>query len=636
MVKETGSVSVNTENIFPIIKKWLYSDKDIFLREIISNAVDATEKHKRLVSLGVTSGDKSEYRIDVRVSKKKKTIEVSDNGIGMTADEVKRYINEIAFSGASEFLEKYKDDKDDSGRIIGHFGLGFYSAFMVSDQVEIDTLSYQEGAQPVSWTSDGGTSYEMDEGTRARRGTTITMHISDDEKDLLDEYKIREIIMKYCSFMPYGIYLENVDEKKPKKDKEEQAEEKPLNNTSPLYVKNPGDCTEEEYKQFYKETFFDFNDPLFWIHLNMDYPFKLKGILYFPKLKNEFELNEGRIKLYYNQVYVADNIKEVIPEFLLLLKGVIDCPDLPLNVSRSFLQNDGYVQKISSNITRKVADKLKTLYNKERENYTKYWDDINPFVKYGCMREEKFYDRVKDIVIYKTISGNYLTQEEYLSQNKDKHDGLVYYVSDENQQAHYIKLFKDMGLDAIIMPNVIDNHFMQFLEMKNHDVRFKRIDAELASTLKGEEIAADDKDASSEYSVLNDLFKEATGNEKLKMKLENIKSENISAIILQSEESRRMKEMAKMYNGMNFPMQEEDETLVLNRKNKVIDNLIQMSKDNNKRELAVIMAAHVYDMAVLGNKQLDAERINKIIERSNIILGKITGSEGDSTDISKE
>lgn len=637
MAKETGNVSVNTENIFPIIKKWLYSDKDIFLREIISNSVDAIEKHKRLVSLGEAPNDNTEYRIDVKVSKKNKTIEVSDNGIGMTGDEVKRYINEIAFSGAKEFLEKYKDDKDDSGRIIGHFGLGFYSSFMVSDRVEIDTLSYQEGAQAVCWESDGGTTYEMDVGKRTVRGTTITMHISDDEKDMVDEFKIREIIHKYCSFMPYGIYFENIDEKKSEKDKEDETAEKPLNNTSPLYVKNPGDCTEEEYKEFYKEVFFDFNDPLFWIHLNMDYPFRLKGILYFPKLKHEFELNEGRIKLYYNQVYVADNIKEVIPEFLMLLKGVIDCPDLPLNVSRSFLQNDGYVQKISSNIIRKVADKLKSLYNKERDAYCKYWDDINPFVKYGCMQEEKFYDRVKDFLIYKTISGNYLTLDEYLSQNKDKHKDQVYYVSDENQQAHYIKMFKDMGLDAIVMANVIDTHFMQFLEMKNRDIKFKRVDADLASILKEGEVAADDKEATEEFNLLEKLFKEATGNEKLKIKLENIKSANVSAIILQSEESRRMKEMARMYGGLNFPIPEEDdETLVINRKNNVIRNLIKMANEDSKKELAGLMAAHIYDMAVLGNKQLDAERINKIIERSNIILGKVAGGEGDSADIGEK
>jgi molecular chaperone HtpG len=625
MVREKWNLSVNTENIFPIIKKWLYSDKDIFLREILSNAVDAIEKHRRLVSLGEAAGDGGEYRIDVKVSKKNKTIEVSDNGIGMTADEVKRYINEIAFSGAKEFLEKYKNDKDDSGRIIGHFGLGFYSSFMVSDKVEIDTLSYQEGAQPVKWASDGGTTYEMEEGTRKNRGTTVIMHISDADKDICEEYKVREIIQKYCSFMPYGIYLTNADDKK---SKEDQKEEKPLNNTRPLYMKNPGDCTEEEYKEFYKEVFFDFNDPLFWIHLNMDYPFNLNGILYFPKLKNEFELNEGRIKLYYNQVFVADNIKEVIPEFLLLLKGVIDCPDLPLNVSRSFLQNDGYVQKISSTITRRVADKLKSLYNKERDTYNKYWDDIHPFVKYGCMREEKFYDRVKDIVIFKTLSDKYLTLDEYLDQNKDKHKDIVYYVSDETQQAGYIKLFKDMGLDAIIMPHIIDNHFMQFLEMKNHNVKFKRVDAELASGLKGEEIAADDKEAASEYKCLEKLFKEATGNDKLKMKLENIKSDQMTAVILQSEESRRMKDFARLYSGMNIPIPEEDdETLVLNRNNKVIRNLVRMAEDESKKETALLIAAHVYDMAVLGNKQLDAERLNKIIERSNIILGKIAESE---------
>ena len=636
MARETGNVSINTENIFPIIKKWLYSDKDIFLREIISNSVDAIEKHKRLVSLGEAKSDGSEYRIDVKLSKKNKTVEVSDNGIGMTAEEVKRYINEIAFSGAQEFLEKYKNDKDDSNRIIGHFGLGFYSSFMVSDQVDIDTLSYQEGAKPVKWKSDGGMTYEMDDGTRTTRGTTVVMHISEDEKEIVDEFKIKDIIKKYCSFVSYGIYFENVDEKhKSKKDKENEKEDiKPLNNTNPLYLKNPGDCTDEEYKEFYRDVFFDFNEPLFWIHLNMDYPFKLKGILYFPKLKHEFELNEGRIKLYYNQVYVADNIKEVIPEFLMLLKGVIDCPDLPLNVSRSFLQNDGYVQKISSNITRKVADKLKSLYTKEKDAYSKYWDDINPFVKYGCMREEKFYDRVKDLVIYKTISGNYLTLNEYLDQNKDKHENQVYYVNDENRQAQYVKLFKDMEMDAIIMANVIDNHFMQFIEMKSPNVKFKRVDADLAETLKEGEILSDDKQATGEYEKLEKLFRKAVGNDALKIKLENLKTGNISAMIILSEESRRMKEMAKAFGGMNFPMgEEDDETLVINRKNNVISKIVKMLDDENNQDTAELMAAHIYDMAVLGNKQLDAQRINKIIERSNIILGKITGNEGEISDI---
>ena len=442
MIRESGNVSIQTENIFPIIKKWLYSEKDIFIRELVSNANDAISKFKKLAAIGEAEADKdTKYKITVTVDKDNKTIQIADNGIGMTDEEVKKYINQIAFSGAKDFIEKYKDKADDA-QIIGHFGLGFYSAFMVSEKVQIDTLSWQKDAEAVRWSSNTGIDFEMDVSDRSERGTTITLYMAEDSQEYLDAYKMREVLVKYFSFLPFELYLIDAADKK-EDDKKEEI--KPLNDTQPLWQKNPKDCTDEEYKDFYRKVFLDYNEPLFWIHLNMDYPFNLKGILYFPKLKHELDSIEGQIKLYYNQVYVADNIKEVIPEFLMLLKGTLDCPDLPLNVSRSFLQNDGYVNKISTHITKKVADKLTALFENERESFNKFWEDINPFVKYGCMREEKFYDRVKDIVLFKTTKGESVTLKDYLANNSEKHKDKVFYVSDEKQQAQYIRIFNDNG-----------------------------------------------------------------------------------------------------------------------------------------------------------------------------------------------
>ena len=682
MPEEKGNISINTENILPIIKKWLYSEKDIFVREIVSNSNDAVIKLKKLASIGEAEiGEGEKFYIRVIVNKDKKTIQVVDNGIGMTGDEVKKYINQIAFSGAVDFLEKYKDKTDEGSQIIGHFGLGFYSAFMVSEKVSIDTLSWQKGAEAVKWTSSGGTEFEMEESDRSERGTTVTMYLSDDALEFLDDYKIKETLEKYCFFMPVEIYLEDACKKKEDKkesgedkeakadtaekggevgtpekageseetkDKGENAEkgggaekseeaseaaEKPINDTHPLWLKNPRDCTDEEYKEFYKKVFHDFNDPLFWIHLNMDYPFNLKGILYFPKLKHEFETIEGQIKLYYNQVFVADNIKEVIPEFLMLLKGAIDCPDLPLNVSRSFLQNDGYVSKISSHITKKVADKLTSLFENERENYNKYWDDINPFVKYGCIREEKFYDRVKDIVIFKTTNGEYVTQKDYIEKygdktreknnDKDKEKDRIFYVTDENQQSQYIRIFKEYGIDAVILSTLIDNHFIQFLEMKENKIKFTRIDSDLSDSLKSE----DGADKKTELSKdLEKIFKEALENDKLKINIEALKKDSVPAMILLSEYSRRMQEMSRMYgmNGMNMNgMFPDEQTLVLNSNNPLIQSVVKMAGSEDKKEDVKLICRHVYDLAMMSHKQLSPDEMTKFIERSNMLLSKL-------------
>jgi len=622
MSRETGNISIHTENILPIIKKWLYSDKDIFVRELVSNSSDAISKLKKLVAIGEAevSGD-TKYYIKVVVNKDDKTIQVIDNGIGMTGEEVKKYINQIAFSGAQDFLEKYKDKADEGSQIIGHFGLGFYSAFMVADRVQIDTLSYRKDAEPVRWISSGGTEYEMSDSDRKERGTTVTLFMTEDSLEFLDEYKMREILLKYCSFMPFEIYLEDAA----KKDDSKKEEPKPLNDTHPLWLKNPKDCTEEEYKSFYKKVFRDYNDPLFWIHLNMDYPFNLKGILYFPKLKHEFETIEGQIKLFYNQVFVADNIKEIIPEFLLLLKGVLDCPDLPLNVSRSFLQNDGYVNKISGHITKKVADKLTSLFENERENYNKYWDDINPFVKYGCIREQKFFDRVKDIVIYKTINGDYVTLKDYLERNKEKHENKVFYVTDEKQQAQYIKMFKDQGLEAIILTSLIDTHFIQFLEMKEDGVRFSRIDADLSDSLK--ESSKKDDEASSK-EALEKLFKEALGDDKLKIQVESLKAASVPGVILLSEQSRRLQEMSRMFGGPEadnmFP---KEETLVLNRNNSLIKSILKLKDRQEKKDDVKLLCQHVYDLAMMSHKQLEPEAMTRFIERSNQILTRLVEAE---------
>lgn len=632
MNHENGTISISTEDIFPIIKKWLYSEKDIFIRELVSNASDAISKLKKLSTIGEAdiAGD-TKFNIKVVVDKSKNTIAIIDNGIGMTSDEVKKYINQIAFSGAKDFVEKYKDKTDDA-QIIGHFGLGFYSAFMVSEKVQIDTLSYQKDAEPVRWISSGGTEYEMEKSDRTEVGTTVTLYLAEDSREYLDAYKMREVLNKYFSFLPYDLYLEDAEDKK-KKDSEKDGEDKdvkpeepkPLNDTNPLWLKNPKDCTDEEYKDFYRKVFFDFNEPLFWIHLNMDYPFNLKGILYFPKLKHEFETMEGQIKLYYNQVFVADNIKEVIPEFLMLLKGTIDCPDLPLNVSRSFLQNDGYVNKISSHITKKVADKLTSLFENERENFNKFWDDISPFVKYGCIKEKKFYDRVKDILIFKTINGEYLTLKDYLERNKDKHENQVFYVSDEKQQAQYIKMFKENGMEAVVLSTIIDNHFIQNLEMNESGVKFLRIDSDIGESLKDTENKLDENAMKETTESLEKLFKEKLANDKLKVRVESLKSASVPGMILLSEQSRRMQEMSRMFGGgMSFAgMYGNEETLVLNTNNGLIKSLLKLKDKEDKTEDTKLICEQIYDLASMSHKQLEPEAMTKFIERSNVILSRL-------------
>jgi len=618
LYNERGSISIETENIFPIIKKWLYSEKDIFLRELVSNASDAISKLKKLSDIGeavLPEGYKP--RIEVLVNKEKGTIAISDNGIGMTGEEVKKYINQIAFSGAKEFIEKYKD-KTDENQIIGHFGLGFYSSFMVSEKVTIETLSYKEGEKAVLWESTGNTEYTMQDCEKNTVGTVVTLKIAEDSKEFLDTWKVREILKKYFAFLQYEIYL--IDENEKKDDKKDK-EEKPINNTHPLWLKNPRDCTDEEYKSFYHEVFFDFNDPLFWIHINMDYPFNMKGIIYFPKLKHEFDTLEGKIKLFYNQVFVADNIKEVIPEFLMLLKGCLDCPDLPLNVSRSFLQNEGYVNKISNHITKKVADKLQLLFKKDRGDYEKYWDDINPFVKYGCMREPKFYEKIKDILIYKTINGKYVTQSEYLEKNNQK-DKVIYYVNDEKQQAQYINMFKENGIDAVVLNTMIDTHFISFMESQNRDVKFMRVDADIIQNMKADDANNDaNKKLAEKYEK---IFKEATGKDKLKLTVESLKNESMPAMILISEHARRFKDMSRAFGGLNgndvFP---DEETLVLNVRNTIIQRIAKLYEEDNRREDALLAASHVYDLAMLNHRQLDPETMTKFIERSNGLLMRL-------------
>ncbi len=607
-----GNISVDSENLFPIIKKWLYSDKDIFLRELVSNACDAITKFKTVALSGEAEGSDA-YRVTVTVDKDAKKLIISDNGIGMTAEEIDKYINQIAFSGASEFLAKYKDENDDSAQIIGHFGLGFYSAFMVADSVEIDSLSYQSGAKAAKWVCDGSMEFDMSEGERTERGTTITLNVAEDSKEFLEEFKIREILRKYCAFLPVEIYLENANEpEKEAKDESEKPEPKPINDTNPLWMKKPSECTDEEYKEFYRNVFMDFNEPLFWIHLNVDYPFNLKGILYFPKINHEFAGIEGQIKLYNNQVFVADNVKEVIPEFLMLLKGVIDCPDLPLNVSRSFLQNDGYVKKISNHITRKVADKLVSLYNTDKENYEKYWEDINIFVKYGCIRDEKFYEKVKSAVIYKDLDGKYMTLEEYTG-GKEKAE--VYYVSDKKQQSQYINMFKEQGLNAVELPSMMDTHFISFLEMKNPDIKFKRIDSALADT--AEEADADDEN----NKKLVEMFKDEINDDKLKIEVSKLKNKEIPAVILLSEESRRMQEMYKSY-GQQFAgmadMFHDEFTLVVNSENSLVQKLDTLDEETRK-----LVIDHVYDLAKISHSPLDADQMSRFIARSNKLLEKL-------------
>lgn len=614
-----GSISIDTENIFPIIKKWLYSDKDIFIRELISNGCDAVSKYKRLVSLGeVKNSQDEEYKIIVSVSKNNKTIKFSDNGIGMTAEEVDKYINQVAFSGAEDFFNKYKDRMEETD-IIGHFGLGFYSAFMVSKKVEIDTLSFQEGADPVRWISEGGTEFEISpSGTRATRGTTITLFLAEDSEEFLNEYEVRSIINKYCSFLPVEIYVE--DEDAEVKEDEEKIEPTPLNDTNPLWLKSPKDCTDEEYKEFYRKVFNVFDEPLFWIHLNVDYPFNLKGILYFPKLNNEFELVEGKVKLYNNQVFVADNIKEVIPEFLLLLKGVIDCPDLPLNVSRSFLQNDRDVSKISKHIVKKVADKLKSLCKNSREEYEKFWDDIQIFIKFGCLKDEGFYDKVKDYILYKDIDGKYITLKDYLEAAKEKHENKVFYVNNLDQQSQYVKLFKDYGLNAVVLDSTIDNNFISFIEYKEMGTKFNRIDSDLSDVLKDK----DSEENKEEDEKITSLFKSVINERVEKYSVESLKNEETPAMILVSEESRRMMEMQSRFAGMNFGMDlKEEKTLVINKSNPLVKKLVSLKDNEDKKEEIDVICNQIVDLALLANKELNAEELDLFIKRSNSLMSKV-------------
>ena len=647
-----GSLSINSENIFPIIKKWLYSDHDIFVRELVSNGCDAVTKLKKLDIMGeFTPADDEKYRIDVIASSKDKTLQFIDNGLGMTAEEVDEYINQIAFSGAADFLEKYKD-KTNEEQIIGHFGLGFYSAFMVADKVTIDTLSYKEGAAPVHWECEDGTEYTMEEGNKEGRGTAITLYLNEDSVEFANEYRIKEVLDKYCSFMPVEIYFTNADEvldtdeddevidaeaEEVTEENEEQSSEenkdggeteekpkkeapKPINETAPLWTKHPNDCTEEEYKDFYRNVFHDFKEPLFWIHLNMDYPFNLKGILYFPKLNNEYDTLEGTIKLYNNQVFIADNIKEVIPEFLMLLKGVIDCPDLPLNVSRSAWQNDGFVKKISDYITKKVADKLAGMCKTEKEEYEKYWDDLAPFIKFGCLKDDKFNEKMSDYILYKNIKGKYLTLPEYLEAGKEKYENKVFYITNEQEQASYIKMFEDEGMDAVILNHNIDNPFITHLEQKNTNVKFLRIDADIESFK--EEIPEEELKETTD--TLSKLFQKVLGNDKLDVKVEKLKDSSVSAMLTVSEESRRMQEMMKAYGmaGMDPAMfgAQGGETLVLNANNALVQYVLEHQEGENTD----LICKQLYDLATISNHPLSADAMTAFIARSNQILEVLT------------
>ena len=619
MATEHGNLSINSENIFPIIKKWMYSDHDIFFRELVSNGCDAITKLKKLELMGETESKDIKPEIKVMVSSKDKTIKFIDNGLGMTADEVNEYINQIAFSGAEAFLEKYKD-KTNEDQIIGHFGLGFYSAFMVAERVTIDTLSYKPEAVPVHWECDGGTEYDMEDGNKDTIGTEITLYLNEDSTAFANEYRAREVLEKYCSFMPYEIYLINEDAENTDAEGEEEKEVKPINDTTPLWTKHPNECTDDEYKEFFRKVFRDYKEPLFWIHLNMDYPFNLKGILYFPKINLEFESAEGVIKLYNNQVFVADNIKEVIPEFLMLLKGVIDCPDLPLNVSRSALQNDGFVKKISDYITKKVADKLSGMCKTDKENYEKYWDDISPFIKFGCLKDEKFCEKMNDYILFKNLEGKYLTLPECIEANKEHHNNVVFYVQDEIAQGQYIKMFKEGGLDAVILKNGIDQPFINHLEQKNEEIKFLSIDSNLSSVFKDEN--SDEELLKSQNDILTDIFRKALNMEKLNVEAESLKDENVSAIITVSEENKRMADMMRMYGmGMGMPgMNDMGETLVLNVNNELVKYIVTNPDNDN----IAMFCEQLYDLARIGHAPLNPEEMSKFITRSNEILKLLT------------
>ena len=641
---EHGNLSIHSENILPIIKKWLYSDVDIFVRELVSNGVDAITKLKKLAELGDADhiASDEEYAVRVWVDKPNKQLIFEDNGIGMTADEIKEYINQIAFSGANAFMEKYKDKTDAQAEIIGHFGLGFYSSFMVSEKVQIDTLSYKPDATAARWECEGGIEYTMSDGERKTRGTSITLYVGDDGKEFLEIYKLRSILTKYCGFVSVPIFIEEIKEASDiieEKPEEENTPEppKPLNDTNPLWLKPANDCTDDEYKEFYRKVFTDFNEPLFWIHLNMDFPFRLKGILYFPKMKHDLEYIEGQVKLFNNQVFVADNIKEVIPEYLLLLKGVMDCPDLPLNVSRSFLQNDANVKKMSGYISRKVADKLNGLFKKDRETYNGYWDDIAPFIKYGCIKERELYDKIKGAVMYKTTDGEHLTLAEFTekypqtaeepSYDKDappKIKKCVHYVTNEQIQSQYVKMFKDQGLAAVLLTTNLDTPFVNYLDNYEPEIKFSRIDADITEALKGENEASEGE--SKQYEDLEKQFREILGNEKLSVKVEPLKTEGVSAVMLLSEQSRRMQEMSRMFGGGAMPpgMFDEEFTLVLNRNHSLVSALLVIKDEESRKDDVSLIAEHLYDLAMLSHKPLEPEQMTKFIERSNKILEMAT------------
>ena len=668
-----GNLSINSENIFPIIKKWLYSDHDIFVRELISNATDAITKLKKLSLAGeFTKPEGEEYKINVEVSPKQKLIRFIDNGIGMTEEEAEKYINQIAFSGAVDFIEKYKDKTNDD-QIIGHFGLGFYSAFMVADKVSIDTLSYKEGATPIHWVSDGGLEFEMGEGTKSSRGTAITLYLNENCHEFANEFRVREILNKYCSFMPEEIFLKDIDaeeateiiekdelldtdtiieniiepakteEKENEDGTKEEVEIEPakekikikkrpvaLNDIHPLWTKHPNECSDEEYIEFYRKVFMDYKEPLFWIHLNMDYPFNLKGILYFPKINTEYDSIEGTIKLYNNQVFIADNIKEVIPEFLLLLKGVIDSADIPLNVSRSALQNDGSVRKISEYIAKKVADKLSGMCKTEREKYEKYWDDIAPFIKYGYLRDEKFGKKIEEFILFKNINDKYLTISELVEEDKEtnkeeneesKDDKKIniFYVNDVKEQSQYVNIFKSAGKDAVVLPHSIDGPFITSLEMKRNNVKFLRIDSDMTDDMRSEEIGEDLK---ASYEALSEKVKAAIHNDKLKVAIEPLKNDEISSVITISEESRRMQEMMKQYGMMGMDPSMfggEGETLVLNANHPLVKALLE----NTHEECFDMICEHLYDMASISHSPLSPERMSAFIKRSNELMLKL-------------
>ena len=629
--KQKGTVSIDAQNIMPVIKRWLYSDKDIFLRETVSNACDAITKFRMK-----HPESEEEMKVFVSVDKENKTIRISDTGIGMTADEVKKYINQVAFSGATEFMKQFEESEnknEDKVDIIGHFGLGFYSVFMVSELVEIESLSCEEGAEPVHWTSEDGMGYEMSAGKRTAHGTDIILHVTEEEKEFLEVYRVREVLNRYCAYMSYPVMLEDMNAKPVEKEvpvgdeknedgtpKTEKILEVPkpsqINDTDPLWLKKPADCTDEQYKEFYRKVFMDYEEPLFWIHLNVDYPFNLKGILYFPRLKNDFGTHEGQIKLFAGQVFVADNIKEVIPEFLMLLKGVIDCPDLPLNVSRSFLQNDGYVKKISSHITKKVADKLNGLMNTERETYEGYWDDIAPFVKYGCLKDSKFHDMVKGAILLKKTDGKFATIKEYGEANFDKTDKKIYYTNDEKRQAASVKLYTDRGIDVAVMNTLIDGNFMSFMEYQGGEedrVTFARVDADIDG-LKEESEEGKDLDP----NAMQELFRKALGKDQLEVKLESLGDTDMAAMVTEDEQMRRYKEMSRLY-GESFPMP-DNFTLVLNRRNDTVQALAGKDAED---ETTQMLCKQVWDLARMAAQPLEAEEITDFLARSAKLLNMV-------------